>query len=134
MLLIFFAQWCPAQSPGTPGPPPDDHYARQLIGVWQSADKFAGEPRVVVDLKLEGGRGVGTLVVRGLNQGDSDESSVALKIRDLEFEFAALSFKTDIPQKGTQEWVLRLITGEKALFCAIEDHAEIPKWVLQRSP
>jgi hypothetical protein len=108
-------------------PAPLDDYSQQLLGLWQSEEKVEGQPRVICEIRMDNGKPAGTLMIRESNGGKS-----GVTIGNVQFEFAALSFKTDMPQQGAKEWVLRLMTSEKALFCEIQNYAEVPKWMLDR--
>jgi len=103
----------------------------QLLGTWESEDKLDGQPRVIIDLRVEEGKPAGTIVIRGI-RSDYDPNSLTLPIREARLQTGALCFETDPGEDGITQWTLSMVSTEKSLLSAVRDEFEIPRYVMQR--
>ena len=132
VVLGFSGHAKPNASPASGPGDPKMEYAAALVGFWESEDKFEGQPRTAVEVRLEEGKIAGTVTLRGQGEGDHPPE-ITMQIRDPKIDIMTVSFKTDPAQEGITEWTLALLTDDKALCTVLENDYPTPKWVLTKA-
>jgi hypothetical protein len=106
-----------------------------VAGVWKSAERVSGEPRVVIDLRDSGGKLAGTIVMRGVVDDDNNSTTLNLVIDGAERSGNKLSFKTKMPDENVTEWEVEF-NGDKAVASIVGDNdgpsSDVQRWKMQR--
>lgn len=83
-------------------------FGADLAGTWRSDERYNGEARVVIELRANGAKVDGTVVMRGIMDDDNNVTTLNLTIQDAEISGASVRFKTKLPDENVQEWEMTL--------------------------
>lgn len=104
-------------------------------GVWDSDEKYNGEPRYVIELHVVDGRLGGKVTMRGVTDDDANATTLNLVIESAEVDGAKVSFKTKVAEDNIAEWEMT-ISGSTATASIVVDGDgpvnDPQKWTLKR--
>jgi hypothetical protein len=107
----------------------------QVLGVWKSAERVSGEPRVVIDLRDAGGKLGGTILMRGVTDDDNNSTTLNLVIDGAVRSGNKMSFKAKMPDENVTEWEVEF-DGDNAVASIVADNdgpsSDVQRWKMKR--
>ena len=121
---------------GAPASAADQSPQARVLGSWKSDERFNGEPRVVIDLKDEGGQIAGGVVMHGVTDDDNNQTTMRVAISEAKLDGDSLSFKTKGQDESFTEWVMTFSEDNKAVASMVGDsdgpYSDPQKWRMKR--
>ena len=105
-------------------------------GVWNSDERYKGEPRVVIALTVVEGKLGGTIIMKGVIDDDNNSTTLNLVIDSAKVDGANLNFQTKMPDDNVAEWEMT-VAGSTATASIVGDRdgpsSEPQRWKLKRA-
>ena len=94
----------------------------KLVGVWRSQEKTAGQPRVVMTIKPDGGDISGSAVFRGLTRDGDNDVTLDLPLINPDYYEGTLSFRLKLPDDSVSEWEMKISTSGEGDLRLVKDN------------
>lgn len=121
---------------GIASPAADQSSAGRITGSWKSDERFNGEPRLVIQLKEEGGKIAGTVILQGITDDDNNQTTLKVDIVEPQLEGDSLSFKTKGQDESVSEWQMTFGDDNRAVASIVADGdgplSDPQKWRMKR--